>query len=147
MNTFEIRHSLDSYEQGNGKVGDIHILLDSYAFPNDEWFDFGFYIISAWAESFIKLHNGEEKVQCKFMDGNYRFDILRECPKTWKFNFIAERQTDEIRKSGEVNANQATETLLESIDAIMNYHKKKGNLEKVDFWQTLTQKLIDVWKR
>lgn len=82
-------NSLDSYEQGNGKVGDVHVLLDDFAFPSDGWFDFGFYTISAWAESFSKLHGEEEKAQCKFMDGNYRLDISKKSAEIWKFGLAA----------------------------------------------------------
>ncbi len=61
-----------------------------------------------------------KKVQCKFMDGNYRYDISVKESGKWNFQFVAERETEEIWAEGEVESKQATMTLLSVVDVILN---------------------------
>ena len=149
MKTFDIYLPISSYKK-DGKLdafGEIHIKLDNYIFPSEVWTDFGLYTVSAWAESFIQLCDKKtKKVQCKFMDGNYRFDISAKDSENWNFQFIAERETDEIWQEGVVNSEQAIKTLLSTIDIILEEEQKESSIEKITFWQEARQKLAEAQK-
>jgi hypothetical protein len=54
------------------------------------------------------------------MDGNYRYDISVKESGKWNFQFIAERETEEIWAEGKVESKQATMTLLSVVDVILN---------------------------
>lgn len=128
MKRFSVYTSPDSYEKHGGEIGDIYVQLDDYAFPGRGWTDFGFNIVFWWMEAFMKLLTGEtDNVQCKFMDGNYRFDVTAISSGVWRMQFIAERETDEVWQEGDVDAHQAAEALLESGKVLIGLLQQKGD--------------------
>ena len=148
MKIFNIYNSIDSYEKWGGGIGDIYVSLDDFAFPGKGWTDFGKNILVWWLDEFRKLHAGEaKKVQCKFMDGNYRFDVTVINSKTWKVEFIKERaESEEIQQVGEVNADQATETLLEATEKIIQLDEQEGNTKVVNNFAKYKMKFLSDWK-
>jgi hypothetical protein len=137
MKTFAVYFSPNSYIANNGKVrdiGEVHIQLNDYAFPDKEWTDFGKVIVSWWMEAFRKLLSGEEKkVQCKFMDGNYRFDLeVTNSPGIWHITLIREQgDSEEVENQGEIDAKQSTDSLLSVINEVKELYKKEGKAEYV----------------
>lgn len=144
MKTFKIYSSPGSYEKWGGGIGDIYIELENFAFPDSGWTDFGIDIIYWWMEAFMKLHaKVERRVKCSFMDGNFRFDVeITDKPEIWRIYLIKEYSDSEVvEDNGEINAEQATTTLLqiantltdvinknEGDKALLNYKKRMQDL-------------------
>lgn len=148
MKKFGIYNSIDSYKKWGGGLGDIYVLLDDSAFPEIGWTDFGKTIVSWWTEEFRKLHACEaKKVRCKFMDGNFRFDVTALDFKIWKFEFIKEKaDAEEIWQEDEVDADQATEVLLETVEEIVQSYEKEGNTKAVNNYTEYKKKFLSDWK-
>lgn len=138
MKTFKVCFSPDSYISSDGKfkdIGGVHIQLDDYAFPDKEWTDFGKIIVSWWMEAFRKLLSGEEsKVQCKFMDGNYRFDVeVLDSPQTWHIILIREyADSEKVEDEGQIDAKQATDQILNALTIVKKLYDKEGKVEYVE---------------
>ena len=143
--------SQDSFVATNGKIkeiGETYIQLDDYTFPDKEWTDFAFNIIYWWMESFTKLFTNEaKKIQCNFMDGNYRFDVEKITLKVWNVKFIAERAVDEVWQSGEVDSKQATEAIVQSAYVIAELDKKRGSNLAAENCVLRAQHLLDVMQK
>ena len=151
MEKFAIHIDSDSYIGENGKVDDfgkIYIQLNDYDFPDKNWTDFGRTIVGWWMQAFRKLLNKEEtKVECDFMDGSYRFNVTAVDSKIWKFEFIKEKADgEEIWQEGEVDADQATENLLETVDRIVRLYEKEGNTKAVSNYTEYKKEFISDWK-
>lgn len=143
--------SPNSFIASNGKVraiGDIHVKLDDYEFPDKDWFDFGSDILYWWMENFIKLFSKEtDIVKCKFMDGNYRFDIKALNSQTWRVLFVAERSTDEIWQNDEISSQQATEALLSAARQMLEIVKKKGHEIEISNFSQRINDLHDLMQK
>ena len=152
MKEFKICIESDSYIWKSGEVDDfgkIHIQLNNYAFPDENWTDFGRTIVGWWMQSFKELLMKEKtKVECDFMDGNYRFDITAINSKIWKIELIKEKaESEEIEQVGEIDADQATETLLEAVEKIVQLYEKEGNLKAVNNFAEYKKKFLTDWKK
>lgn len=152
MKNFTIHIDSDSYVWKNGKVDDfgkIYVQLDEYDFPHKSWTDFGRTIVGWWMQSFSSLLNKEKnKVECDFMDGSYRFDITALDSKKWKFEFVKEKaESEEILHEGEADADQATESLLEAVEKIIQLYQKEGNTKAVNNYNEYKRRFISDWKK
>lgn len=148
MKTFKVCFSPESYISNDGQfkdIGGIYVQLDDYAFPDKEWTDFGKVITSWWMEAFRKLLSGEEKkVQCKFMDGNYRFDVeVLSFPQVWRITLIREyADSEEVEDEGEIDAKQATDQILNALATVKNLYDKEGKSEYVKNANNFIQKFF-----
>lgn len=148
MRKFNFRSLPDSYVH-DGEVDDfgvIYIQLDDYAFPDKEWTDFGLKIVYWWMDAFLKLISGEEKkVQCKFMDGNYRFDIEAISLRVWRVLLIREwANSEEVEQESEINVEQATESLVQVATTFAKMDGKYGNEKRSKNYDLRIKSLLDL---
>lgn len=142
MNVLKIYLSPASYIY-DGRVSDfgkIHIKVGECSFPEREWTDFGRIIVFWWMDAFSKLLTGEEKeVQCKFMDGNFRFDVKSISKQLWHVSLIKEKaESEEIQYEDEISVEQATSELLHIIAEFKSMFQKAGNVDFVSKIDNLT---------
>ena len=152
MKTFKIHFFSDSYIH-SGKVDDfgkIYIQLGDYDFPENNWTDFGLNIVFWWMDVFLKLLSGEEKkVQCKFMDGNYRFDVeVTDSQKVWRIFLIREgADMDQIEQEGEIEVTQVTDEVIRVATEIEKLEKKIGKAEHVKNIENFMQRFLSARQR
>ena len=138
--TFAIHFSPESFITANNEIKDIGricIQLDDIAFPHKEWTDFGKVVVSWWVQEFRKLLSREQKkVQCKFMDGNFRFDVENtEDSHIWRILLIKEAaKADKVEEEGEIDVMQATNEVLQALNEVKELYRKEG---KTDYSQNL----------
>lgn len=145
MKKFAIHFPLESYFN-NGKVNDfgkIHIQLNDYVFPDKEWTDFGQIIIYWWIDAFYKLLSKEEnKVECDFMDGNYRFIVkITDSPHIWQITLIKEwADAEQIENECEIDVKQATDEILRVVTEIKDSDRTLGEEKFVKNIEDFLQK-------
>lgn len=148
IKNFTIEFHADSYIADNKKlkeVGKICVRLDDYVFPDKEWTDFGKRIVFFWMDNFSKLLSGDEKkVQCEFMDGNYRFDVeVTDMPKIWRIFLIREwADAEQLEQHGEIEIMQATDEILRVAAEIKSLEKKTGKVEYLKNVESFMQKFL-----
>lgn len=143
MNQFVIHLPVKNYISTD--FGELHVQLGDYCFPDKVWTDFGETVVFGWESQLTRLFSKQsKKVQCKFMDGNYRFDVeSTELPEQLNLIFIRERRDfDETEHQERVNSEQFTQEILRVITEIQKECKKNNNFEAVDRIETSIQKLL-----
>ena len=147
MDAFTIHLPLESYIH-DGKIDDfgkVHLQLGEYVFPDKEWTDFGLIIIHSWMDAFLNLlSKKEKKVECDFMDGNYRFDVeVTGSPKVWRIYLIREwTDSEEVKNQGEIAVKQATDELLRVVGEIKDMDRNAGKAEYVKNIENYTQQFL-----
>jgi hypothetical protein len=149
MNTFTINFPLNSYLIETKKVnqfGEIFVQVGEFAFPSKNWTDFGAVILFWWLHEISDLMSEKDvrRIQCKFMDGNFRFDVEEtDSINIWKVYFIREKSNDdEIEQEANIDAERFTDELLDKIEMI----KELGNLTKNIEGVERIEKLIKSFK-
>ena len=147
MKIFKLCFFSESYIK-SGKVDDfgkIHIEIGDYAFPDKEWTDFGRIIVFWWLDAFIKLLSGErKKVECKFMDGSYRFDVeTTNSPQVWRISLIREwADSEETCEQSEIDVKQATDEFLPIVTQIKDWDANAGRMKYVENIESFMKKFF-----
>ncbi|HEY0049051.1 MAG TPA: hypothetical protein VGB68_07185 [Pyrinomonadaceae bacterium] len=138
MQEFIIHLPIASYQRKNEKFdnfGEIYLQLGDYFFPSENWTDFGANIVFWWLQEITKIYSNEsDTARCKFMDGNYRFDLqITDRPEIWQIYFIKERaDDDEIELQTEVNSEQLSREILKAVTKIEDQYREMKNFEAVN---------------
>jgi hypothetical protein len=139
MNTFTINLPLNSYliEDNNvNQFGEISVQIAEFVFPSKDWTDFGAVILFWWLHEISDLMSEKDvkRIQCKFMDGNFRFDVEEtDSINIWKVYFIREKSNDdEIEQEANIDAERFTDELLGKIEMIKELGNLTQNIEGVE---------------
>ena len=132
MNQLLIHLSAESYKTSD--FGDFFVQLGDFYFPSKGWTDFGERVVFDWLNKLTDFFfKQNEKVGCKFMDGNYRFDIeSTESSTQLYFKFIREkRDSDEIEYQERVDTEQFVQEVLRVVKEIQSNCKIEENYDAV----------------
>jgi hypothetical protein len=144
MNKFNVVFSPETFEKWGGDICDIYITLDSYAFPDRGWTDFGFGIIFVWANNIIELLTKTQvKLNFEFMDGAVRFDIEIIENDNWKIKCIREYADDEdCLYQSDISGLQVAKSILETVTVMKELRKKRNEQKAFLNYQEKEQDLI-----
>lgn len=109
-------------------IGVIYVQADNYAFPDDSWADFGVTILGWWLSEVSSLTlETRRSCSCKFMDGNFRFDIERVSNDKWRLTFVEERgRGDKIEFQTFVAPQNVVDALLSGANTVSKMCRDKG---------------------
>lgn len=133
MNQFTIYLPVEEYNSSD--FGTFYVQSGDYYFPSKVWTDFGVKVVFDWMNKLSEsFSNQEDKIGCKFMDGNYRFDLEKnDSSDIVKISFIKERgNSDEIEYEEEFDSKQFLEEILKSVRLIQNICQKDENYKAVE---------------
>lgn len=133
MNQFVIHLPVENYISTD--FGELYVQLGDYYFPDKVWTDFGETVVFGWKSQLTKLFSKQSgKIRCKFMDGNFRFDVeTTNSKELLNLLFIREkRDSDETEHQEMVYTEQFFQEILRVNTAIQEECKKNGNYEAVN---------------
>ncbi len=128
MDQFRIHFPLERYT--NGDFGEIHVVVGETAFPENTWNDFGPLVISGWLLELNRLFLRQtEKVRCKFIDGDFAFDIESgNADGTLVLTFIRETDgPDIIEDVRTVSADSLTSAIVQALETVRDDCERSGN--------------------
>ena len=147
---FDINISQESFKKRDGRFGNISVRIGDYNFPSENWTDFGTDIIYWWMEAITNLITETDRtVQCKFMDGNYRFDVQStNDKKIWKVSFIKEyADSEETKTESEVDPEQMIEVLVRVAKRFEELERERGDEKSASNYNKRITHLIDSMKQ
>jgi hypothetical protein len=145
MEKLDIQISLESFNNG---FGEIYIKFSDYIFPGNKWTDFSENLLTWWTEEFAKLLTKKEtKAKCGFMDGPVRFDIEVLSGDIWQIQCIREyADSEECEYKTEIEALQATESLLQAVEKMLGLFLEKKDKNSFDFLNKRKLQLLSALK-
>lgn len=133
MNQLRIHLSTEYYKNNN--FGEFFVQLGDYYFPNEGWTDFGQRVIFDWLNKLTSFFSKQSEIAvCKFMDGNFRFDVeSTENSTQLNLKFIKERsESDEIEHQEIVDTNQFIQEILRIVKEIRTNCEVEENFDAVN---------------